>query len=121
MIFFVIMSDNTNKGFFEWVVGLIKKPKPVVVQPTPEELEKEKQLKELRSKYSLEYVESYKLYFVRYLWKDQWWYLRRWDEDYTLERVRGNAVRIQEKEQLDQIIYLHQDWINQGHVFLNYE
>lgn len=115
------MSNNTKEGFFEWIVGLFKRPKPVVVLPTPEEIQKEKEKEELHNKYSLEFVESYNCYFVRYLWRNQWWYLRRWDEDYTLERVKGNAIRISDKNHLDRVIYLHQDWIKDGHVFLNYE
>ncbi len=114
-------KNNTKSGFFEWFVGLFKKPKQVIVEPSPEDVAKQKAQDVLRAKYSLEFLESYNCYFVKYLWRDQWWYLRRWDEDYTLERVRGNAIRINEKEHLDSIIYFHQDWIKQGHVFLNYE
>jgi hypothetical protein len=114
-------SNTTNAGFFEWFVGLFKKSEPLIVKPTPAELAKKKEQDEIRAKYSLEFIESYNCYFVRYFWRNQWWYLRRWDEDYTLERVKGNAIRISEKEHLDQIIYLHQDWIKDGHIFLNYE
>ena len=111
-------KDNT---FFEWVVGLFKKPKPIVILPTHEELKKQKEWEETRKKYNLEFVESTGAYFVKYLSKNQWWYLRRWDEDYTLERVKGNAIRISNSEHLESIIYRHQDWIKQGHIFLSYD
>jgi hypothetical protein len=117
------MSDKSNNnGFFEWIVGLFKKPPPPsIIEPSPEEIAQKKAWDETRAKYSLEFVESYNQYFVRYMWRDQWWYLRRWDEDYTLERVRGNALRVEKPEQIDQIIYFHQDWIKAGHISLLYD
>jgi len=114
--------DKEKNNFFDWFVGLFKKPAPPkVVEPTPEEIKKQKEKDEIRRKYNLEYVESYNAYFVKYLSKNQWWYLRRWDEDYTLERVRGNAIRISNPEQLENIIYLHQDWIKDGHIFMSFD
>lgn len=121
------MSSNPNNGgFFEWVVGLLKKPKPVVIEPTAEQIAADANWILIKSKYSLEYLPLQGAHFVRYRFKDQWWYLRRWDDDYTLERVRGNAIRIPDTstnidQDFDFIIRLHQEWINEGHIFLNYE
>lgn len=117
------MSSNqsTNSDFFELIVGFFKKkPIPVVVEvpPTPEELEQERKWKETRAKYRLEYMESYNMYFVQYLWKGKdWLYLRRWEDDYAYERVRGNAIRIEKPEQLDHVILFHEEWIKGGHIF----
>lgn len=114
------MSNNTDMGFFEWIVSLFKKEKPVaVVPPTAEELEKEAKWIKIKSMYSLEFLEHHEFYYVRYRFKDQWWYLRRWDDDYTLERVRGNAIQIKDPLYLDNIIRLHQEWINEGHIFFH--
>jgi hypothetical protein len=115
------MSKEKN-NFFDWFVSLFKKPAPPkVVEPTPEEIKKQQEKDEIRKKYNLEYVESYNAYFVKYLSKNQWWYLRRWDEDYTLERVKGNAIRISNPEHLESIIYLHQDWLKEGHIFMSFD
>ena len=116
------MSKATsNNDFFSWVVGLFKKKKPlpvVEVPPTPEELEHEAKWIMTKSKYRLEFMESYNMYFVQYLWKGkEWLYLRRWDDDYAYERVRGNAIRIEKPEQLDLVIRFHEEWIKGGHIF----
>lgn len=115
------MNEKNNNGFFEWLVGLFKEKKPVVIQPTPEELAEEARWIMIKSKYSLEFLKEHGSYFVRYRWRDQWWYLRRWDEDYTLERVRGNAIRIKDPLSIDQVIKLHQEWIGEGHIHLNFD
>jgi hypothetical protein len=116
------MSKNQqDKGFFDWFVSLFKKEQPIPPpQPTQEEIEKEEKWKAIKAKYRLEYLETYKLYFVQYFYKEQWLYLRRWDNDYVLEPVRGNALRISDPQQLDSIIMFHQDWINEGHIFMSF-
>jgi hypothetical protein len=123
------MSKPTvNGGFFEWIVSLIKKPKPVVVlppAPTAEELAAEAKWILIKSKYALEHLPTHGIYLVKYRYRDQWWYLRRWAEDYTLERVKGMSLKIQDTpnydHDLDLIIKLHQEWINEGHIHLNYD
>jgi hypothetical protein len=113
------MSKESN--FFEWLVSLFKKKPVPKFELSPEEIKLKEQKAKIRARYNLEYLESYNAYFVKYLYKDQWWYLRRWDEDYTLERVRGNAIRINKPEELETVIYLHQDWISEGHIHVNFD
>jgi len=119
-------SNKEEPDFFQLVVNLFKKKKPVPPpQPTVEELAEEAKWINTKAKYSLEHFPTHGIYLVRYMFKDQWWYLRRWDEDYTLERVKGNAIKIPESPNYDKdfdfIIKLHQEWINEGHVSLNYD
>lgn len=105
--------------FLSKITGLLKR-KPRVLAPvpkTPEELEKER----IRRKYKLEFFETLNLYFVMYEFNGEWWYLRRWDDDYTLERARGNAVRLINPDNLQNTINLHQEWIKGGRIFLPFE
>jgi len=122
------MNKNSEEpDFFQLIVNLFKRKKPVPPPlPSHEELVAEAKWINIKAKYSLEHLPVHGAYFVRYMFKNQWWYLRRWDEDYTLERVRGNAIRIPESSSnvdldFDFIIKLHQEWINEGHVSLNYD
>lgn len=115
------MEPKNNSEFFEWFVSLFKRKKPVVVEPSLEEIRKKEEYENIRRRYNVEYVESYNAYFVKYLDRNQWWYLRRWDEDYTLERVKGNAIRLAKPEHLESIIYQHQDWLKQGHIFMSFD
>ncbi len=112
---------NNDSNFFNWLVGFFKKKKKVIEPLSDDEFKKQLEWQEIKAKYRLEYLESVQLYFIQYLYNDQWWYLRRWDEDYTLERVRGNAIRVRQPNELDSVIFFHQDWIKQGHISLNYD
>jgi hypothetical protein len=116
------MSKN-NDGFFEWVVSLFKKKKPPVkIQPTYEELLADAKWINIKAKYSIEYLKEHNAWFVKYMHKNgEWWYLRRWSDDYTLERARGNAIRIADPNQLDTVIKMHQEWIDGGHIFMSFD
>lgn len=117
------MSENSSESnFFDWLVSLFQKPKTILPpEPTKEELEEEARWVATKAKYRLEYLDTYKLYFVQYFHNGQWYWLRRWDEDYVLEKVRGNALRISDPNELDSLIKFHQDWIKDGHIFLNFD
>lgn len=112
---------NNDNNFFDWFVGLFKKKKKEIEPLSDDEFKMQLEWQEKKVKYRLEYLDSMKLYFVQYYYNEQWWYLRKWDGDYFFERVRGNAIRINKPEELDQIIFFHQDWIKQGHIVLNYD
>jgi hypothetical protein len=87
-----------------------KKPQP---QPrSPQEIENDK----FRHKYKLEFLLG--VYFVLYHFNEQWWYLRKWDEDYVFEETSGDSLRIQYPEYLENIITLHQEWLKSGKFFL---
>src|SRR6478609_7703917 len=104
------MSNNQqNVSFFNWVVSLFKKkPKPVAKQPTYDELAAEAKWLNIKAKYALEYLKEHNAYYVKYQHRSgEFWYLRRWTEDYTLERARGNAIRLTDPNQLDQVIRMH--------------
>jgi len=115
------LKKESNE-FFEWIVNLFKKEKPKKIEPSYEELAQEAKWLNIKAKYRLEFLKEHNAYFVQYQHKSgEWWYLRRWTEDYTLERARGNAIRISDPNQLDQVIRMHQEWIADGHVFISFD
>jgi hypothetical protein len=114
---------SNNSSLFDLVVGLFKKkPKPVVQQPTYEELAAEAKWLNIKAQYRLEKLTEHNAWFVQYRHKSgEWWYLRRWTEDYTLERARGNAIRVSDENQFDQVIRMHQEWLAGGHIFMSFD
>lgn len=117
------MNQNKEKeNFFDWVVGLFKKEIPEVkAPPTEEELAAEAKWLNIKAKYAIEYLKEQNAWFVKYRHHGgELWYLRRWTEDYTLERARGNAIRIGDPNELDQVIRSHQEWISDGHISISF-
>lgn len=113
------MNDN---NFFDWLVKFFKRKKPIKVEPTYEELAAEAKWINIKANYCLEYLNERDEYFVKYRHKSgEWWYLRRWTEDYTLERARGNAIRVKDQNQFDMVIRLHQEWLKEGHIFVSFD
>lgn len=119
------MSQNQPQkdSLFDWLVSLFKKKIPeVILPPTDEELAAEAKWLNIKAKYAVEYLKEHNEYFVKYMHKSgEWWYLRRWTEDFTLERARGNAIRIADPSHLDQVIRMHQEWINGGHISMSFD
>lgn len=114
---------KNDSGFFEWLVSLFKRKKPPVkIEPTYDELVAEAKWLNIKSKYALEYLKEHNAWFVKYQHKSgEYWYLRRWSDDYTLERARGNAIRLSDPSQLDMVIRMHQEWIAGGHIFMSFD
>jgi len=114
---------NNQENVFDWIVNLFKKKeKPVAKQPTHEELAAEAKWINIKAKYAIEYLKEQNAWFVKYRHNSgEFWYLRRWTEDYTLERARGNAIRIADPSQLDQVIRMHQEWIGEGHISMSFD
>lgn len=117
------MSKENQETLFDWLVNLFKKKqKPVVEKPNYDELLAEAKWLNIKSKYALEYLKEHNTYYVKYMHKSgELWYLRRWTEDYTLERARGNAIRLSDPSQLDQVIRMHQEWIAGGHISMSFD
>lgn len=91
-----------------------KKETPLKIK-TPEELEWDR----IKTHYRLEHLDGRSLYYVQYLQRGTWWYLRNWDgEDYSLEPSRGNSIRITDPLHLDSVITRHQEWMKGGRYFL---
>jgi hypothetical protein len=106
---------NSLKNKISKLWGLLFKKKPPVLLPkTPEELAKEK----IRKRYRLEYLETLGVYFVQFEYNGEWLYLRRWDDDYTFETVRGNAIQLRNPEMINEVIDRHQEWFKGGKIFL---
>ena len=106
---------NYLKNKFSKLWGLLFKKKPSVFLPkTPEELAKEN----IRKRYRLEYLETLGVYFIQYEFNGEWLYLRRWDDDYSFERVRGNAIQLRSPEMINEVIENHQEWFKGGKIFL---
>ncbi len=99
------------------ICNFFLKKKEVVKEKTLQEIEADR----LRKCYRLEFMETLNQYFVQYHFKDRWWYLRQWDDDYTLESARGNAIKLQTPEFLDTIIARHQEWMKGGRIFMPLE
>lgn len=115
-----------RESFFETMVNLFKKKTPEIPEvkgPTIEELAAEAKWLTIKADYAIEHLKEHDAWFVKYKHKrsGEFWYLRRWVEDYTLERARGNAIRIADPSQLDQVIRMHQEWINGGHIFMSFD
>jgi len=102
------------KNILERLRNLFKKK---VVQPerTLQEINNDK----YRAKYRMEFLGG--VYYVQYFFKDQWWYLRKWDDDYMFEEKRGKAIRITDQSHIENVIAEHQAWIGEGHFFLPYK
>lgn len=117
------MNNNQQSNFFDWLVAFFKKkPKPLPKQPTYEELAAEAKWLNIKAKYAIEYLKEHNTYYVKYQHRSgEFWYLRRWTEDYTLERARGNAIRLTDPNQLDQVIRMHQEWIAGGHIHVSFD
>lgn len=100
--------------FVDWIKSFFKKkPEPIV--KTEQELLNDKH----RSKYRVELFNN--LYYVQYYFNGEWWYLRKWDEDYVFEESRGMGIRISELKLMEQIITSHQQWLSGGHFFLPFK
>lgn len=110
-----------KNNFFDWFVSLFKKEKVEIPQKTQFDIEFEKKWNAIKRNYRLEYLETYNAYFVQYCQKGEWFYLRHFDEDFTLDRARGNAIRLANPDDLDNIMRAHQDWIDEGHVFMTFD
>lgn len=110
---------NKELSLFDWLVSLFKKKSKT---PSIDELAADAKWHLTKAKYRIEFLKEHDAWFVQYKHHNgEWLYLRRWPEDYTLERARGNAIRISDPNELDSVIRLHQDWINEGHIFMSFE
>lgn len=108
------------KNFLKKLLKHFEKP-PVVVQPNEEELRLEREWNAKKAKYSLEYMESTGTYYVRYADRGGWLYLRLWlSGDYSYDRERGAAIKLRTQEELDAVIFRHQEWLDGGRIFLSF-
>ena len=116
-------AKQENTSLFDVIVNFFKKkPKPAANVPTYDELAAEAKWLNIKAQYRLEKLNEHNAWFVQYRHKSgEWWYLRRWTEDYTLERARGNAIRVSDENQFDQVIRMHQEWIAGGHIFMSFD
>jgi len=104
-------------GLLKKLLSLFKrKPKPI---PPPVRTEQEIANDKHRAKYRLEYLEN--VYFVQYHFNGDWWFLRRWDDDYILEERRGMGLRITDQNYLEDVITKHQEWLAGGRFFMAYK
>lgn len=94
-----------------WFFNLFKK-KQVAPPRTAQQIANDK----YRDKYQLELFDE--LWFVRFKFNDEWWYLRYWDEDYVLEETRERCIALFDPDQIEDIITDHIKWMKEGRVFL---
>lgn len=106
--------QNSMKSFLKRIINnflsLFTKEKEVV--RTEQQITNDK----YRDRYRLDFYDEW--YFVQYKFNGDWWFLRKWEDDYVLEETRDKSLAFLDPNFLEDIITDHVKWQREGRLFL---